>query len=196
MAYIDPLPLPPSRDDPDNFSARGDAFMTALPTFQAQANALAASMTMIAAGGAFAIPYTFSTTTTDADPGAGFLCLDNATQNLATTVRLDLFGADATDWSAVLDTFDASTSVVKGQIRLVKLADASHWIIFNLTARATPSGYRNMTVAVVGSSTTNPFANNDSLVLQFTRTGDKGSASTAPTNFPLLSYLYANCGGM
>jgi len=35
-----PLPTPPSRNDPTNFAARGDAFLGALPTFQTEANAL------------------------------------------------------------------------------------------------------------------------------------------------------------
>lgn len=34
------LPTPPSRSDPATFAARGDAFMSALPTFQAEINAL------------------------------------------------------------------------------------------------------------------------------------------------------------
>lgn len=38
---ITPLPTPPSRNDPTNFSARGDAFLGALPTFATEANALA-----------------------------------------------------------------------------------------------------------------------------------------------------------
>ena len=37
---ITPLPTAPSRSDPNNFSARADAFMTALPTFANEANAL------------------------------------------------------------------------------------------------------------------------------------------------------------
>lgn len=37
---ISPLPTPPSRNDPTNFSARADAFLGALPTFQTEANAL------------------------------------------------------------------------------------------------------------------------------------------------------------
>ncbi len=36
---INPLPTPPSRTDSANFSARGDAFLGALPTFQAETNA-------------------------------------------------------------------------------------------------------------------------------------------------------------
>lgn len=41
---ITPLPTPPSRSDPANFAARGDAFMTALPTFATEANALQADV--------------------------------------------------------------------------------------------------------------------------------------------------------
>ena len=41
---ITALPTPPSRDDPANFSARADAFLSALPTFATEANALAADV--------------------------------------------------------------------------------------------------------------------------------------------------------
>ena len=37
---ITALPTPPTRSDPATFAARGDAFMTALPTFATEANAL------------------------------------------------------------------------------------------------------------------------------------------------------------
>ena len=37
---ITALPTPPSRSDPATFAARGDAFMTALPTFATEANVL------------------------------------------------------------------------------------------------------------------------------------------------------------
>jgi len=42
---ITALPTPPTRSDPATFAARGDAFMTALPTFATQANALAQDVT-------------------------------------------------------------------------------------------------------------------------------------------------------
>ena len=41
---ITPLPTPPSRSDPTNFSARGDAFLSALPTFATEANVMAADV--------------------------------------------------------------------------------------------------------------------------------------------------------
>ncbi len=44
MTTITALPTPPSRDDPTNFASRGDAFMTALPTFVTQTNAVASEV--------------------------------------------------------------------------------------------------------------------------------------------------------
>jgi hypothetical protein len=38
------LPTPPSRDDPANFAARGDAFLGALPTFRSETNSVASNV--------------------------------------------------------------------------------------------------------------------------------------------------------
>jgi hypothetical protein len=97
----------------------------------------------------------------------------------------------ATDWTAVLDTLDASSSTVKGQIRISKATDSTKWLTFNLTARATPSGYRNFTVTNTGSSAASPFANNDVIILTFTRTGDLGATGptgpTGPSTFSAIT---------
>jgi len=180
---IDALPTPgPDRTQTQAaFDASVAALMTAWPTFITQANALAAAMNAIAAGTAFAIPYTFSTTTADADPGAGLLRLDQATQNTATAIRVDLLGSDTGDYTDLIDSFDASTSTVKGNIRLVKLADPTKWIDFDITAVGAESGYRNLTVSVVDSSAASPFTDANELLLLFTRTGDKGDTGTAAT---------------
>jgi hypothetical protein len=129
-------------------------------------------------GGAITIGYTFSTTTTDADPGNGTLRLNQATQNTATVIRADLLDSLGVDWTAVLDTFDDSTNTVKGHIRLFKTSDLTKWLLFTVSAVASPAGYRNVTVAVVGSSGANPFANSDAITLTFERAGDAGSAGT------------------
>ncbi len=82
----------------------------------------------------------------------------------------------------MLDTLDASSSTIKGQVRLSKISDQSKWLTFNLTARATPSGYRNLTVTNTGSSSSSPFSNGDSILFEFTRTGDQGATgATGPT---------------
>lgn len=164
---------------------------TEITTWQAEANALAASMNAVAAGGAMSIPYTFSTTTTDADPGAGILRLDNATQASATTIRADLAGSDATDYTGVLDTFNDSSSTITGQIRIVKATDITKWLMFNVTAVASPAGYRNITVANVDSSGADPFTDADALILFFTRTGDVGSAGSGGLSAPLSTVTAA-----
>lgn len=44
MTTIAALPTPPTRDDPDNFAALGDAFLGALPAFATQTNAVASEV--------------------------------------------------------------------------------------------------------------------------------------------------------
>jgi hypothetical protein len=176
---IDQLVNLPSRIQPaDTFITNANAIWPQLNTFATQANSLAGSMNSAAAGSAYAIAYTFSTTTTDADPGNGIMRLGSATQNTSTALRLDLLDTASIDWTSVIDTFDASSSVVKGQIRLVKMGDATKWLTFNVAARSAPSGYRNLTVTNTGGSAASPFINGDSVMLFFTRTGDVGSPGT------------------
>jgi hypothetical protein len=179
-------PLPSLDRTAAGFRASLDAFfLSQLPTFCTEANALAAAMNAASAGGANSIQYTFSTTTTDSDPGAGYMRLGSATQNAATVMRLDLADALGTTQTTVLDTMDDSTSTIKGFIRVIKSGDASKWLMFALTAIASPAGYRNFTVTPVSSSTSSPFADGDTVVMYFGRTGDKGdtgSTGTAGTN--------------
>lgn len=172
--FLDPTQLPVQLQDQVTFDANMALFMQYLPIFGAQVNSTAANLNAIAAGGAYAIPYTFSTTTTDADPGNGNLRLDNATQGSATTIRADALGSDTKDWSALIDSLQASTSVVKATAKLTKIGDASKWIVFNISSIANPGGYRNIACVVVATSGTNPFTNGDGLILQLQRTGDAG----------------------
>lgn len=190
MALTPPTTAPLRTMNQTDFDAAVAARIAWDSTNVTELTAFQAALTSIAAGTAFAIPYTFSTTTTDSDPGAGFLRLSSATQNASTVIRADLAGADGSTWTSVIDTFDDSTSTIKGQILLVKLGDATKWLAFNVTALASPSGYKNLTVANVASSTASPFANNDSLVMKFTRNGDKGD--TGPTGTAFKPVMVAN----
>jgi hypothetical protein len=149
-------------------------------------------------GGAVAIDYTFSTTTTDADPGNGTLRLDNATQNIATTIRADLLGNDTADYTGVLGTFTASSSATsKGTIRLVKKSDPTKYLLFNVTALASPSGYRNITVTCTASSAASPFANGDIVTLHFSRTGDaSGTGGAVSGNISAGRTLTVNSAGV
>lgn len=164
---ITPLPTPPVRGSA-TFSASMNAYMTAFPTLTNEINAQVALLNAGSGMGAYAIPYTFSTTTTDSDPGNGVLRLNQATQNTATVIRADLLDSGGTTQTAVLDSFTSTAGTIKGYIRLVKTSDATKWLLFSITAVASPSGYRNITCSNIGSSAASPFANSDAIMLYFT----------------------------
>lgn len=120
------------------------------------------------------VPFTFSTTTADADPGAGNIRFNNATQSSTTEIYIDDQDSGATDISALLATYDDSTSTVKGSLKIWETTDNSKWITFNVTAYTAASGYSKLTVAVTDSSATSPLSNATGVSLWFSRTGDKG----------------------
>src|SRR5207248_7415655 len=94
----------------------------------------------------------------------------------------DLLDSAGSLWTSVLDTLDASTSPVKGQVRLSNVNDATKWLTFDLTSRTTHAGYREFALTNTGASSANPFADGDPILLEFTRTGDLGATgATGPT---------------
>ena len=168
------MPTPPSTNDPSNFATRADNVVAWLQTFVTEMNQYQAALTNLASGSPISINYIFSDTTTDADPGSGYLRLNQATQNSSTVIRANINDNNGVDVSAMLNTFDDSTSTVKGFIRLISIDDPNDWLIFSVSSLASPSGYKNITVAFVVGSAASPFTNGDSLLLSFVRTGDKG----------------------
>lgn len=173
---------PNSVTRPTTFNTDSDTFHSELPTLITEINATAAAMTAVAAGGAVSLQYTFSTTTTDADPGAGYLRLSSATQNAATVIRADLSGSDGSVVTGVLGLIDDSTSTNKGYLTLRKATDSTKWLVFAVASVASPSGYRNITVTNAASSAASPFSNGDALLFDFTPTGDMGSTGATGAN--------------
>jgi hypothetical protein len=173
----------PATDLPAVFNQKAAAWVLAQKALPGQINAAVGNLNALLAGGAYALPYVFDTTTTDADPGVGKLRLSSTTQNAATVLRLDTTAGGA-DISSMLDTFDASTSGVKGSFKIVKAADLSKFLTFDIAARAAPTGYRNFTVTNTGGSSANPFVNGDAVLVFFQRNGDAGIGTGT---FALLS---------
>lgn len=164
-----------------NFSTVADTWAASLVTFNTgmnvtigEINSTAAAMNSIAAGTAQSMPFTFSTTTTDSDPGAGIIRLNNATQASSTAMRLDDLDSAGQDIQAIIDTWADSTSTIAGQIRIINAADQTKWLQFTITAVTSAAGYTNLTVVNVDSSGVDPFSASDALLVSFTRTGDKG----------------------
>lgn len=187
MPTITPLPDPPETTDPANFNSKADALLGALPDFVTEANALAVAMEaqaqaieVAAAGGALAVPFEFSTTTTDADPTAGKMRLNHATQNLATQMFLDDLDSEGRAMEGVIALFDDSTSLIKGFIRLQHATDPTKFLIFTIGAAVTDaSGYSKVPVVCVHYSSASPFAAADIVLLDFIRTGDKGDVGAS-----------------
>lgn len=173
-----PTPMPNRSMSPSVYIATWNTLLAYLPQFELDMNQASANVASHVAGTAFAIPYTFSSTVTPADPGAGFMRANNASSANATWLILDPIGANGVDYTAMIDNFAASSSAVKGQIRVVKVGDVTKWATWNLTSVTSPTGYKTLVVTPVLSSEASPFANNDELLLLFTRTGDIGPAGT------------------
>jgi len=136
---------------------------------------LDAGLAAFTGGGAISITYTFNADTASSNPGIGKLKLNNATQNIATVIRVNELDNLGSDWSTVIAGFADSTSTVKGNIRIFKTNDLTKWLLFSVSNVTSATGYYNLTVVVIGSSAASPFSDADKLTLAFIRTGDKGS---------------------
>jgi hypothetical protein len=194
--YLDPAQMPARTQDQQTFDTLWASLIANLPTFGAQFNAAVAAFNVVAAGGAYAIPYTVDlSATADADPTPGKLRFNAANQNAATQLFADLLGADTVDYTTILDQLDASTSQVKGQLRIVKQGDPTKFLTFDLTARATATGYRKLVVTNTGGSSANPFGANEAVLIKFTRTGDAGSSWDPPVMYVRTEQPLGTNGG-
>jgi hypothetical protein len=142
----------------------------------------AANSATAAANSVAALPYNFSTTTTDADPGAGVFRLNNATPGSATAAYIDNTDADGISATAVLDTWDDSTNTVRGVLTIRSKTNAAIRHTYNVTGSVVDgTGYRKLTLAYVGGSGT--LTNGAAHWLMFHRTGDNGSGDvTGPAS--------------
>ena len=170
------------------FNSAGTAFTNGPTTVEitsaeANATAAAASAVTAAAEASAANPkYTFSTTTSMADPGAGVLRYNNATVASVSAIALDDTTADTgnPDIEAWLKSWDDSTSTVKGWLRLVEPGTPANYAVFHITGLTDSSGFVQLAVTHIDSNGT--FGNGDSIRVMFSRTGDKGdTGSTGAT---------------
>ncbi len=138
-----------------------------------------------ATGPISAVAYTFSTTTTDADPGNGTLRLNNATLASVTQIFADNQDDAANVVSAWLDAFDDSTSSPKGQITLKQVGAPGRFAVFNVTGTVVDgTGYRKIPVTLVSAGSA--FQNGAEVTLAFAATGNLGVAANVGRNtFPI-----------
>lgn len=117
--------------------------------------------------------YRFSDSVTDADPGAGYVRLNNADPTLATAAYIDVLDANGATVSGEIDTWDDSTSLGKGNLWVRSIADPSAFHSYKVTGAVVDgTGYRKLTLTYVGGS--GSFAADDEVMVAFARTGDTG----------------------
>lgn len=120
--------------------------------------------------------YTYSTTTTNSDPGAGVLRLNNATLSSVTAMYIDNVDGDGgtlTSWFATWD--DSTNPTIKGTLLLRSNATPGNYALYHVSASAAQSGYYLITLAYITHNGTLPTTANDIQVTYY-RTGDRGAA--------------------
>jgi hypothetical protein len=116
--------------------------------------------------------YTFSTTTTDSDPGSGNFRFNNATIGSVTQIFIDLVDGDGVTQTAFIDSWDDSTNTVEGTLVIQGRTTGTSVATFNVTGVTSATGYRKISVTYI--SGTAP-ANNNGCVIDFSRAGDVGA---------------------
>jgi len=127
------------------------------------------------AGGDSAM-FQYSTTTTDADPGAGYFRLNNATIASATEIYVDDLEYNGTDISAWVQSWDdvSGNDTNRGRIRISKANTLDTWMVFKVSGAVTDaSGYTKVTLVHIDSAGT--FANDDKCWIAFTASGEDGA---------------------
>lgn len=118
------------------------------------------------------IPYNFSTSTANTDPGAGYLRFDNASPSFTTEIRINEDDANANFAGNWVITWDASTNTNKGILTISRKSTPSVFVAYYVSGNVYNSGaFYNVPVSHIWSH--GSFSNNDDLIVSFSPSGDK-----------------------
>ena len=143
--------------------------------FDSTGNVLTTVADFLPAGGDSAM-FQYSTTTADADPGAGKFRLNNATISSATIMYIDDLEFNGTDVSAWVQSWDdvAGNDTNRGRIRISKANTLDTWMVFKVTGAITDAtGYSKISLVYIDSAGT--FANDDKVFISFVASGEDGT---------------------
>lgn len=127
------------------------------------------------------LKFTFDSSTSMADPGAGDFRLNSGTLSAVTAIAVDDTSAETgnPDVSAVVLSWDDSLSAVRGTIVLQQITAPENIAVYSITGASTDnSGWTQLAVAHVASAGT--FVNGEAYAMQFWRTGDRGTDGISP----------------
>ena len=116
--------------------------------------------------GGVSYEYSFSTNTTDSDPGSGTLKFNNSNLTSATILYIDDTdgGSSNTDIQAYLRTIDDSTSTIKGHFKISKRGVPGDFALFVINSMIVQSGYFEVSCSLVSNSISS-FTNNENLLI-------------------------------
>ena len=155
---------------------------TASATYTASTGALALALGIPtgatgATGNSAGLQMTFNNSTSDADPGAGKLALNNGTLSSVSVMFFDDADDNGADISTFVQSFDdASNVTAKGLIHIEKEGTASTFALYKVTGAITDaSGYTKVPVSHLVSNGT--FSNSDGIRVDFSYSGNDGAGS-------------------
>jgi hypothetical protein len=119
---------------------------------------------------------TYSTTTTDSDPGAGKIRFNNSTIGSATIAYVDDLDANGTDISAWVQSFDDVTgnATNRGRLRVTKSNSLTVWHTFKISGAVTDaSGYTKLALTYIDGA--GSLADADKVFISFVPSGEDGA---------------------
>jgi len=120
---------------------------------------------------------TFNTSTSDADPGAGKLALNNGTVSSASIAYIDDVDDNSVNISSFVQSWDdVPNATARGILLITKEGTPSTYAMFKISGAVTnASGYSKVPLTHVVSNGT--FSNADGITVQFSYSGEDGSGS-------------------
>ncbi len=143
--------------------------------FDSTGNVLTTVADFLPAGGDSAM-FQYSTTTADADPGAGKFRLNHATISSATQMYIDDLEYNGTDVTAWVQSWDDVTGndTNRGRIRISKANTLDTWMVFKVTGAITDAtGYSKITLVYIDSA--GSFTDDDKVFISFVASGEDGA---------------------
>lgn len=127
--------------------------------------------------------YAFDTPTTDADPGAGKLRLNNAAPASATVMYLSTTDADGGNLATEIDSWDDISPTLKGTLLIRSAQAPSKYAFYRVSGSiVSATGYRKLTLVFI-SSAGGGFSAAEPLGLQFVQAAAGGGGISSLGEF-------------
>lgn len=127
--------------------------------------------------GGVTFEYDYTTSTAQADPGAGTLAFnDNTTIANTTELYIDALEAGAsTDISDYIASFASVSGASKGYIRITQLSNINRYELFQISDVTDNGGWLQIDVThITGTGTPLIYSGSPRVIVTFSRTGDQG----------------------